>query len=350
MTAPVEADLERAALLAGWLSEKLSVGPVEVVDYSRSAGGYSNDTFILTMKNPGDEGTQQRFVFRWEAGVPIFHDYDVLAQARTMQGLAGTGVPVPEVLGIEKDPSLIGKPFYVMRHIEGRFPPDTPPGPHGHGLFVESSPAERRRMYDQVLDAMAELHELDWRTLALPDLGAPASGWAALDAQIAHWEHMLARAADEPIPLLDQAFEWVKENRYEPSRLSVCWGDAHHGNVLYHDGELRAVLDWEMAHIGPPEADLAWMLAVDRIHLDSHGHARLPGLPDDDEVYDYYARVSGHPIEHRQFHDVFGALRCAITVVEAARKFKLLGIEGWPEDMGSNNPATRLLADVLSRD
>lgn len=350
MTVPVEADVERASRLAGWLSEKLSTGPLEVVDYARSAGGYSNDTFILTAKGPSADASLERFVFRWEAGVPIFVDYDVLAQARTMQGLATVGLPIPEVVGIEADPALIGKPFYAMRHIEGRFPPDTPPGPHGHGLFVESSPADRRRMYDQVLDAMAELHAVDWRSLELPDLDAPDSGLDALDAQIRYWEGMLEWAADEPIPLMNRAFEWVKENRYEPSRLSICWGDAHHGNVLYRDRELRAVLDWEMAHIGPPEADIAWMLTVDRIHLGSHGHARLPGLPDDDEVFAYYSKVSGHPIEQRQFHEVFGALRCAITVVQAARKFKLLGIAGWPEDMGTNNPAIRLLAEALSAD
>jgi len=348
MVVPLDVDVEQARLLARWLSEKLSTDPLEVVDYSRSVGGYSNDTFILTTNTPGAQAVPQRFVFRWEAAVPMFHDYEVLTQARTMQGLAGTGVPVPEVVGIEEDASLIGKPFYAMRHIEGRFPPDVPPGPHGHGLFVESSPADRRRMYDQVLDAMVTLHALDWRSLELPDLGAPGSGVEALDVQIKYWEGMLAWAADEPIPLLDRAFEWVKEHRYEPSRLSVCWGDAHHGNVLYHQGELRAVLDWEMAHIGPPEADLAWMLAIDHVHLESHGHARLPGLPHDDEVYDYYAEASGHPIQHRQFHEVFAALRSGITMVQAARKFRLMGIDDWPEDMATNNPATRLLAAVLA--
>lgn len=347
MAAPVEADVERAALLAGWLAEALSTGPLEVVDYARSAGGYSNDTFILTVKEVG-ANSPRRFVFRWAPDVPIFLDYDILAQARTMRGLAAGNLPVPDVVGVEDDPTLIGKPFYAMSYVEGRFPPDTPPGPHGHGLFFESTPAERRRMHDQVIGAMAELHHIDWRSLDLPDLGSPRSGLAALDAQIQYWEDMLAWATDEPMPLMGKAFDWVKDHRYEPSRLSLCWGDAHHGNVLYHDGELSAVLDWEMAHIGPPEADIAWMLACDHIHVDSHGFPRLPGLPDDDEVFAHYAEVSGHPIENRQFHEVFGALRCAITVAQSARKFKLLGIQGWPEDMASNNPAIRLLAEVLA--
>ncbi|MFN8627331.1 MAG: phosphotransferase family protein [Candidatus Binatia bacterium] len=281
--APVRAALE------AWLRDQLPrAQDIHVVELRRPDTGASSATHLFDVHwNDGGTARMVPTVLRAAPRGPSpFPTYDLGFQFRIMHAVhAHTSVPVPKVLWLEEDPTIIGAPFFLMQRLDGDVPQDFP-SYHAAGIYFDASPEMRRRMWWGCLDAMVKLHAADWKRCGPDWVAPPEPGTDAVDRQLIHWESYLTHWVKredprESHPTLEAAFAWLRANRYAPEYVALNWGDAKLGNVLFSrpEREVLALLDWEGACIGDPELDLASLYFSDlRAHA-GHGIAPLEGTP-----------------------------------------------------------------------
>jgi len=221
-------------------------------------GGQSNPTFLI-------EGEGARYVLRKKPGgaiLPSAHQID--REYRVMRALADTPVPVPRMDLLHEEADLIGTSFYIMEAVEGRIFHDcTMPG-----VTVE----ERGAMYFGMADALADLHAVDWRAAGLEGYGKPD---AYLERQVALWTRQFDKSRTEPIEAMEQLSAWLPAHIPAAAPATITHGDYRVGNLVFApaDAGIKAVLDWELATIGHPLADLAYNC------LPYHLASGLPGIP-----------------------------------------------------------------------
>ncbi|MFA4837393.1 MAG: phosphotransferase family protein [Dehalococcoidia bacterium] len=324
-------------------AEELIVAPLQ-----KSKGGFSNETYLfdLRIKERGRERLE-KMVVRWEPQVyKAVQEYDLAKQYNVMKRLESTGVPVAKMYWLEEDRSILGSPFFVMQQVEGEVPPDRL---RGEGLFYEATPARRTQLWNRAEEVVAKIHGLDWKKAGFSFLGVPKGGTDAIDQQIELYERLYNWTKRSPIPILDTALSWLKENRFEPDRLTLCWGDVRPSNMIYRDDQVVAVLDWEIAHIGDPIGDLAWFIVLEPFQGGTFGLAPLEGIPREEAVVQYYEDLTGTRVNNLFYHKVFALLRIACIVVQVSKNIEDAGLPGFPPHYDSNNPATQMLAEMLSR-
>jgi aminoglycoside phosphotransferase (APT) family kinase protein len=222
--------------------------------------------------------------------------HDVLREARLLRALEPTAVRTPRVLAVCDDPAVIGAPFYVMEQVEGDvvttgLPPEL------------DDPAECDRIADELIDALVELHEVDWRAIGLEGFGKP-SGY--LERQLRRflglWEHNKTRE----VPEVEQVADWLRAHMPDSPPATIVHGDYRLGNtMLAHGGPARliAIFDWEMATIGDPLADVGYMM-IHWVQADDPKNRFVlqsvtdrPGFPTRQELVARYERRSGRSVE-----------------------------------------------------
>jgi aminoglycoside phosphotransferase (APT) family kinase protein len=178
----------------------------------------------------------------------------MLREARVLRGLEGRA-RVPRVLAVCEDTSIIGAPFYVMEEVIGHVVTTGMP----HGL---DTPQERRRTGEELVDALVEIHGVDWRAAGLEGFGKP-EGY--LERQVRRflglWDHNKTRE----IPEVESVGAWLKGNLPQSPPATVVHGDYRLGNVMLGPeppSRICAVLDWEMSTIGDPLADLGYLCTL----------------------------------------------------------------------------------------
>jgi aminoglycoside phosphotransferase (APT) family kinase protein/putative sterol carrier protein len=248
---------------------------------------------------------------------------------------------------MERDEGLFGFPFYLMSRIDGGVPSEFPPY-HSFGICRDATPEKRARMWWGTLEAMAGVHALDWKSLGLSFLGVPPDGLGALDGELDYWEHYLDWARDEPQPILEAALGWLRDHKYAPARVSLCWGDARLPNTIFGpDGEVRGLLDWDMAILSDPVSDLSFFLTLDRLLSVGTGVPRLPGFPDEEETVGRYEEMTGRKVENFFYNQVFAALRAGVVILRVQKNLERMGVELPGEDPILDNMCTRLVAELL---
>lgn len=300
-------------------------------------GGQSNPTFQL---QAGDHA----YVLRKKppgALLPSAHAVD--REFRVLQALAGSAVPVPAAHLLCADEAVIGQMFYVMGWVEGRVFADR--------LLPGCSAAERAAMYDDMNRILAALHRVDWRAAGLEGFGR-ADGYIA--RQVARWSRQYAASQPAPVPAMDRLIEWLPAHLPASDEAAIVHGDYRVGNLIFHPTEPRivAVLDWELATIGHPLADLAYNCLAYRL-AGTHDHGFPPGdlgalgLPREaDYVAAYGARAGRSFIEAWEFFIVFAMFRIAAILagvhrrgldgnaadaraLEASRDYRLIAERAW---------------------
>lgn len=248
---------------------------------------------------------------------PLFPEYDLLAQYRTMEILGSkTRVPAPPLLGFEADESILGVPFYFMERLEGLIPPDMPPY-HMDGWMVQATPEQREHVWNLGIDAMATLHNTDTNALDFDYLKRPETGRTGLEQQLAYWNRYMQWAADGlELKIHKRAYDWLVANKPDNEAEKLCWGDSRLGNVMYTPDMTRvaAVLDWEMATFGNPLQDLAWWNVIDRGFSEAIGVQRLPGVPSYEETLQRWHKATGLPTDNYYYYEVFGGFRFALIL------------------------------------
>lgn len=303
-----------------------------------SATGMSSDTLLFdaTWSEAG-RPAEHRLVARVApdpADVPVFPAYDLTRQFELMRAVgAQTSVPVPETLWNEPSAEPLGTPFFVMERVDGDVPPDVLPYDFGDSWLFHA-PAERQRaLQDATVDLLAALHEMP-----LPEsLHVDGPGDSALRRHVAHtreWYEFVAGDVGRS-QLIEQAFDWLDAHWPDESEPVVSWGDSRIGNILYRDFAPVAVLDWEMAGVGPRELDVAWLIHAHRSFEDIAKLMELPGMPHfmrRDDVVQRYTAATGYELRDLDFYEVYAAVQWAIVFLRTGTRQVRFGEREMPAD------------------
>jgi aminoglycoside phosphotransferase (APT) family kinase protein len=236
------------AALEAWLAGAVPGfrGPMAVEQFR---GGQSNPTYRLATPTA-------RYVMRAKPGpvarlLPSAHAVE--REYRVMKALAGRGVPVPEMLALCEDESVIGRAFYVMAFVDGRV--------LWNQALPDASRDERGAIYDEMNRIIAALHGVDVAAAGLADYGKPGNYF---ERQIGRWSRQYAASVTQPIEAMDRLMEWLPAHlpasARDESKVSVVHGDFRLDNLVFHPTEPRvlAVLDWELSTLGHPLADFSY--------------------------------------------------------------------------------------------
>jgi aminoglycoside phosphotransferase (APT) family kinase protein len=253
--------------------------------------------------------------------------HDVLRESRLLSALESTPVRVPKVLAVCDDTSVIGAPFYVMEKIEGEVLLDSLPDPL-------DNPEQRRQVADELIEALVELHAVDWRAIGLEGFGKP-TGY--LERQLRRWTGLWEHNRTRELPAVEQVAEWLGANRPESPPATIVHGDYRLGNTMFAPtapADLVAVLDWEMATIGDPLADLGYMMIHwfepddDTGGFNLQSVTQLPGFPSRHELIARYEERSGRSMHALDWY-VALALFKAVVFMEGNYK---RAVEGSTDD------------------
>jgi len=286
-----------------------------------SSSGMSSETLLFELERRDAAGPRREALVARLAppadAMPVFPRYDLELQSQLMRGVAQhSRVPVPRVRWYEPDPLVLGSAFFVMERVEGLVPPDLLPYNFGESWLSDARPEQLARLEHATLAVLAQLHAIPDASARFPLL-SPPQGVSALCAHVqGQRDYMEWTLGSKPSPLLERVFGWLESNwpaSEAPTVLS--WGDSRIGNVIYRDFEPVAVLDWEMAALGPPELDLGWLLYMHRFFEDVAALAGRPGLPvllERERVARSYEELSGHRPRDLDWYTLYAALRYAI--------------------------------------
>lgn len=292
------------AALKAYLSDYLEgfSGDLQVRQFN---AGQSNPTYQLTA------GGKKYVLRKKPPGTLLPSAHAVDREYRVMHALRDTPVPVPKMLHLCTDPSVIGTDFYVMEMVEGRVFHD----PSLPGL----TPPERRAFYESFIKALAELHAVKPEAVGLSDFGRP-EGY--LSRQVARWTKQYKATETEAITAMDKLMEWLPANLPADDEAAIVHGDFRPGNAIVRDGtpEVSALLDWELCTLGHPLADLGYVCA--NYHADNLPTGQFKGLdfealgiPTEQEFLELYCRYSGRDnVSNHLFFVVFSFFRSAAII------------------------------------
>ena len=336
---------EARAVLTKWLATRPGVDDVEVGEVVVPvATGWSNETLLF---DASWAGRTHQLVARIEPSRhQVFLDPSFETQYHVMKALADhTDVPMPKLHWFEDDRSWLGGRFWIMDRVDGVVPSDSPPY-SSEGWLKDSPPDAQRRLWLNGLDAMAKVHRVDWRALGLDEHGlAPG-----LDAQLAYYEAYLDWAATgRANPIARRALDWLRAE--QPAELSadetaICWGDSRIGNQMSRDGEIVAVLDWEMVALGDPQQDLAWWLHIDRLLTEGSGLDRLPGLPPKDETVAHWEEATGRAADRLAYYEVFAGFRFTVIMTRLGKVLIEAGLVD-DDELAYDNFVSKMLVRQL---
>jgi aminoglycoside phosphotransferase (APT) family kinase protein len=285
-----------------------------VTDVRRIGDGHSNITLLV-----GD-GTR-RVVVRRPPPPPLPPGaHDVLREAQVLTALEGTGVPVAKVLGVDDVPEVADVPMYVMEHVDGVVLTDDTPAPY-------ADPATRKHVADGLVDALAALHDADWRAHGLEGYGK-ADGY--LERQLRRLGKLIADG-EQPAGL-EELGSWLVETMPESGPATIVHGDYRIGNLMLRPHDERpvaAILDWELATIGDPLADLGYLVATwAHPTAPEHPLTRLcqvtceDGYPEPSALTERYAAATGRDVSRLPWYAAFALWRLAVLFEYSRRRFE----------------------------
>jgi aminoglycoside phosphotransferase (APT) family kinase protein len=301
--------------------------------------GQSNPTYLL-------EADSGRYVLRAKPpGELLKSAHQVDREFRVMKALAGTGVPVPNVLHLSDATSPIGRMFYIMAFVEGRI------------LWTPSLPEvsgneERAAIYDSMNKVLADLHDVDLDAAGLRDFGRPGSYF---ERQLSRWSGQYRASETDPVPDMERLIAWLDQNLVaDDGIVALVHGDYRLDNMIFANAspDVIAVLDWELSTLGHPYADLSYQCMQWRLPHDS-GFKGLGGLDrraigiptEQDYVERYCVRRGIAGIDNWVFYLAFSFFRLA-AICQGVYKRALDGNASNPEKARTYGMAVRLLAGL----
>jgi aminoglycoside phosphotransferase (APT) family kinase protein len=288
------------------------------IDVERIGEGHSNITFLVRR---GDA----RVVLRRPPRPPLPPSaHDVLREARLLSALEGTPVRVPRVLAACDDESVLGVPFYVMEEMHGSVITSEIPEPL-------DEPGQRRRISEELVDRLVEIHEVDWRACGLDGYGKP-TGY--LERQLRRfgglWEHNKTRE----LPIVEEVGEWLAANLPESPPSTIVHGDYRLGNVMLGEGppaRIVAIFDWELSTIGDPLADLGYLTVTwaqagdpeDTSFASLSAATRRTGFMTRDELIARYEERSGRSMASVNWYQALALWKAAVFMEGNYKRFSM---------------------------
>jgi aminoglycoside phosphotransferase (APT) family kinase protein len=331
--------------LEEWLATQLPSGARPRVTFHAGieANGMSSETVLLDVgwTEDGEQRTGE-YVARVAPAaedIPVFSSYALADQYEVIRQVGElTDIPVPGVRWLEPTGDVIGSPFFLMDRIEGLVPPDVLPYTFGDNWLFDAPPEQRRQLQDATVGVLARLHAIADPEQTMGFLAPRHPGGTMLARNLAatrawyEWAAVdLGRSA-----LVDRALAWLEANLPDASESVVTWGDARIGNTMYRDFEPVAVLDWEMATLGPRELDVSWLIFAHRVFQTITEFMGLDGMPDflaEHEVRETYEGLSGAPLGDLTWYHLYnGVIWCIVFMRTGLRQVHFGEIE-LPDDI-----------------
>ena len=262
-------------------------------------GGKSNLTYVVT------DGVGSWVVRRPPLGHVLATAHDMAREYRVMTALGSTDVPVPRTYLLCEDTEVLGAPFYVMEYVAG-----TP-----FRTLEEIEPLGVdgiRSLGERLIATLGRLHAVDPARVGLGDFGRPEG---FLERQVRRWSKQLEASRSRDIPGIDELRDRLAATIPESSAPAIVHGDYRLDNVLVtDDGELTAVLDWEMATLGDPLVDLGLLLVYreNPVSADGAPATSAEGFPSSAELVRMYAEVTGRDVSRLGWYVAFGSFKLAV--------------------------------------
>ena len=273
------------------------------------AGGGSCEVFAV------DRGDARWVLRRAPAHASSSTAHDVLREHRIIAAIADRGVRVPVPIVACEDPTVFGSPFFVMERIDGV------PVRNGIPAAWAADPEHQHLAFTELIDALVEVHAVDWRAAGLDGLGKPDE---FLARQVSRWLSQLDSYGGRELPIAHELAVWLEAERPPEQTPTLFHGDYKMDNVLYATSsppDLLAVVDWEMSSIGDPLVDLAWAMMFHPYP----GNSRALGCrgentfdvdraPSARSLLDRYAERSGRDLSALAWYEIFSRWKLAIVL------------------------------------
>ncbi len=286
----------------------------------RFNGGQSNPTFKLL--TPG-----RAYVMRCKPGpvaqlLPSAHAIE--REVRVQRALAGSAVPVPQILLLHEDEALLGRAFYVMEMLDGEV--------HWDPRLKEHSPAQRAAIFDAMNATIAAIHSVDLDAQGLRDYGAPGNYY---DRQLGRWtkQYRASEFKEAPCEAMERLIEWLPAHAPAPESVQtrLVHGDYRLDNLVFERGSPRVigVLDWELSTLGDPLADfayhaLAWVAPPGPMRGLAGVDLAAAGIPNLAEYCARYEQRSGLKVAGRwNFYFAYNLFRLAAIMQGVAARARL---------------------------
>ena len=354
------------AVLADWLSGLLEPGsdPSVVLHSGVDTNGMSSETLLLdaTWTESGRRVTHE-YVARVAPAAedfPVFETYALEHQYEVMRRVAMlTDVPVPAVSHLEPTGSVLGTPFFLMDRVAGLIPPDVLPYNFGDNWLHDAPCPQQYRLQDHTIGVIASLHAIPdaASTFDFLDPGHPGETPLARNlARTRSWYEYAVRDVGRS-RTAERGLAWLEAHLAEAEAQCsgdtvLCWGDARIGNTIYDDFTPVAVLDWEMASIGPRELDLSWLIFAHQVFESITAVLELPGMPHflrEQDVLATYESFTGVAIGDLTWFHLYNAVQwCVVFMRTGARQIHFGEIER-PDDIETLMHHKGLMESILER-
>ena len=307
--------------------------------------GHSNVTLLVR------SGDRELVLRRPPRGPLPPSAHDVLREARLLRALAPTAARVPRVLAIGDDPALIGAPFYLMERVSGEVITSSVP-------VSLDTPAQRRRIGEELVDALVEVHAVDWRACGLEGFSTRPERY--LERQLRRFEGLWEHNRTREVAAVQRVGRWLREHLPPSPAPTIVHGDYRLGNVMlapHAPARVTAVFDWEMATVGDPLADVGYLCAlwVQRDDpplglFELSPITRERGFPTRDELVARYERRSGRSMADIVWYRAL-ALWKAVVFMEGNYRRALAGStdDAWLHGFGEGVVALAERAEQMTR-
>ena len=295
-----------------WIVDHVE-GVTPPLRFEKIAGGHSNLTYRVV-----DAAGRELVLRRPPLGNILSTAHDMGREHRIISALGPSDVPVPPALGLCQDPEVNGAPFYVMAFVPGTVL-----------AFLENGlafPAESRvTVADAAVEVLARLHTIDPDAVGLGTLGRK-EGY--VERQLRRWHAQFEQSKTRELPLEAEVHRRLSEAIPAQRYTGIVHGDYRLGNMLVGpEGEVRAVLDWELATLGDTLADLGWIVS----HWEEPGEEYIglappptmaPGFPSRAHVVEHYGAVTGRDLSDLPYYLAFARWRNVCILEGVLSRYK----------------------------
>ena len=342
-------------IVTAWFNEQKPEWNILGVDnLSTPEEGRSSDVVLFDLNYEADGDSQkQRFVIRFEpteqpllpiltSKMPNSVELEYRIQATVAEY---SECPVAPLTGFYPGGDIHPQPFYVMEFIEGRVLPSI--GSMKDSFLIhDASPEEREKLVFSGIDAMVEIHKIDWAAAGLDWLNPSGHEEYSVETGLQIYLDLMQELLNgREHPVFYEIWEWLNANVPQSTHFGISWGDARLGNIIINKQyETVAVLDWELSVVGHTELDIGWWLSQTTLASELEGCSVPKGFPAKEEQIRYYESKIRYSIENPLYWELHWAMRSLIILTRLQDRMHKAGL--LPEDQNSlmyDNVATRFI-------
>jgi aminoglycoside phosphotransferase (APT) family kinase protein len=286
------------------------------IETRRFSGGFSNLTYLLLVEN-------KEYVLRRPPFGAVKRGHDMSREYKVLSNLYASFSKIPKVYAFTDDESILGTPFYIMENA--------------NGIILDYSEANKRVINSSDfkiisntwLDTFVTLHQVDYKTAGLEDLGKP-EGYA--ERQITNWAKQYEKAKTDAIPESELVIKWLQNNQPKTHDNCLIHNDFKYDNVMFKDDswtKINTVLDWEMCTLGDPLMDLGTSLSywiteddTDALKKGLPSPTVFKGNPNRTEIVELYSKKSGRTINNLVFYYVYGLFKLSVIVQQIYYRYR----------------------------